>query len=308
MSVVALRSNHTAAQIDLIRRTVAKDCNDNEFDLFCTVVRNTGLDPFRKQIYAFVYSKDDAAKRKMAIVTGIDGMRAVAARSKRYRPDEEEPRFEYDADLKGPLNPLGLVKATVRIWMKDDGGLDWRPVAGVAYWDEFAPVVDEWAWNEQQHKRTPNGQQKLEGNWPKMGRVMLAKCAEAQAIRKAFPEDLSGIYETSEMDQANSRDDWTPSQLAEQHREEDRLRRIGGANAILFQLQPNVPLRHINVGEAADRIIEATRDFLAIDQLDWFESVNREALRDFWARSPGDALEAKKHLEAIRDRLAQSAA
>lgn len=323
MSVVALRQNYAPAQIDLIRRTVAKDCNDNEFDLFCTVVRNTGLDPFRKQIYAFVYGKDDPAKRKMAIVTGIDGMRAIAARSLRYRPDEDEPRFEYDAELKGPDNPLGLVKANVRIWIKDAERPEWRPVTGFAYWDEFAPIVEEssegFRWVDTGEKWADSGRPKMkkvanEGGeiirmvdpktqWPKMGRIMLAKCAEAGALRRAFPEDLSAIYEASEMDQARASDDWSPTQVADQHREEDRLRRIGGSNAILFQLAPNAALQHIPLGQATDRIIEATRGYVLAEQVDWFESVNREALRDFWARDPGQSLEARKHLDTLRTNL-----
>ena len=67
--------NYTGKQMELIKRTVAADCNNTEFDLFLEVARRIGLDPFRKQIYAVVYSKDKPDKRKMSIITGIDGYR-----------------------------------------------------------------------------------------------------------------------------------------------------------------------------------------------------------------------------------------
>jgi phage recombination protein Bet len=308
VSISTNAANYSAAQIKLIKDTVAKDTNPMEFDLFITVAQRAGLDPFRKQIYALVFNKDKADKRNMSIITGIDGFRVIAARSGRYRPDEDEAAYEYDADLKGPLNPLGIVKATVRIWIADvqrEGG--WKPVTGWAYWDEFAPIKDEWAENDS-GKWKPTGKQTLDtgGNWGRMPRVMLAKCAEAQALRKAFPEDLSGLYETAELDRAQATD-LSPSEMIGQLDTDSRLAKIGAANGITFQLFPNGPLESIALGQIADRVMETVTGFGALEQVRWFESANTHPLREFWARAPTDGLALKKHIEAKRAKLEQEA-
>ena len=290
---------YSGAQLALIRKTVAADCNDMEFDLFVTVARNAGLDPFRRQISALVFNKKNPEKRRMSIITGIDGLRAIAARSARYRPDENEPEFTMDPALKNPeTNPIGLEKAVVRIYIRDEGGEAWRPVAGVAYWDEFAPIAEEWAESEETGRRRPTGKMVLDtkGQWGRMPRVMLAKCAEAQALRKAFPEDLSALYEGAELDQAKV-SDLTPSEIVGQTAIEDRLSKIGALTGIMFQLSPNAPLVSVPLGQVADRVLAAIREFEQADQMRWFESANIQPLREFWARAPGDALELKKAME-----------
>ena len=298
--------SYAPAQLALIRRTVASDCNNDEFDLFVTVARNAGLDPFRKQISALVFNKAKPDKRRMAIVTTIDGLRTIAARSGKYRPDEDEPQFVVDEAAKGDTNPSGLIKAVVRIRIMDTRG-EWFPVAGSAEWAEFAPLSEEWKEGEDGRRR-PTGKKTLDtgGNWGRMPRIMLAKCAEAQALRKAFPEDLSGLYEGAEFDQAKAVE-LTPSEIVEATAAQDRLVRIGGAGTILFQLFPNAPLEALPLGQVFDRVDAAVAEFSSLEQIRWFESANLQPMREFWARAPGDGLELKKRVEKRRGELERDA-
>src|SRR3546814_7837866 len=93
MRISDCSSDVCSSDRDLVKRTVAADCNTAEFNLFDKVCKRVGLDPFRRQIYAVVYSKDKPDKRKMSIINGIDGFRAVAARNRDYRPDDIESRI-----------------------------------------------------------------------------------------------------------------------------------------------------------------------------------------------------------------------
>src|SRR5690349_10534189 len=154
-AIVSLRPiDFTNQQLALIKKTVAADTNPDEFELFAHMAKHLRLDPLRRQIYAFVFSKNDPKKRRMSIIVAIDGFRTIADRTGAYRPDEDEPTYEIDPSLKSPLNPIGLVKATVRVWKHSHG--EWHRVTASAYWDEYAPIKDEWAEGEDGRRR-PTG-------------------------------------------------------------------------------------------------------------------------------------------------------
>lgn len=301
-------------QIALIQRTVAKDCTNDEFDLFIHTAHHLGLDPLRRQVYAFVYNKDKPDKRKMTIVTGIDGFRTIADRTGNYRPDEDEPTYEIDPELKGPDNPAGIVKATVRVFKFSHG--DWHKVTASAYWDEYAPMKEEaeggydwvdtgevWADSgKPKKKKVPRGAVArvldTSGQWGKMPRLMLAKVAEALALRKAWPDSFANVYAQEEVDRTRVLDEMSPSEAAQAGSTAARLEKAGIANTILLSFDPRQDMEAVPLGKVADRVmafLEENRDEPSAIAL--WQSRNRTALREFWARAPGDALAVKKAVE-----------
>ncbi len=304
--VVSASAAFTPAQLQIIKRSVAPDTNNDEFDLFVETCKLYGLNPMKRQIGARVYSKDNPKKRRMAIVTEIGGFRAIAARAADYRPDEEEPHYTYNPELKGPTNPLGIERAKVCAFKMDENKV-WQRVVGVAYWDEFAPVEDEWGEDRETGKRRPTGKQSLGGNWVKMPRLMIAKCAEAQALRKGWPEDLSGLYEAAETDRADIVEG-TATDVLDQVAADDRLRKIGSPkNGYAIQWELGEPLEMVAPGALADRIEgwlrSDDRHSLAIKQ---FKATNQPTLNRFWADSPSDALELKKLFERRETELTKA--
>ena len=282
-------------QLDLVRRTIAKDCSREEFDLFIETAHRHGLDPFRKQIMPLVFSKDRPDKRRMVIVIGIDGQRMIAQRCGNYRPASQPPSFVENRRRKSETNPLGLVVARVTLHQQDTKG-DWFPVAGEAYWDEFAPVRDEWAENPATGAWKKTGRLILDGYWLRMSRHLLAKCATMQALRAGWPDQFGGLYAEEELDRAKALD-LAASELADRAREESRLLMIAGKDAITVSFG-DWNLENVPVGEFADRVvawIEAPER--RPDEVARWADANRDPLRVFWAKSPTDALALKKLIE-----------
>ena len=169
-------------QTRLIRETFANGASDAEFAFLMEIARARRLSPLLRQIHFVQRWDSEKGCTRWATQVSIDGLRAVAERTGNYA-GQDEPEF-----VENPDGSIKLCK--VRVWRKD-----WtRASVGVAHWSEYVQTCRD--------KQT--GKQRPTAMWARMPHVMLAKCAEAVALRKAFPEDMAGLYSADEMAQAQN--------------------------------------------------------------------------------------------------------
>jgi phage recombination protein Bet len=174
---------YSDSQIDLLRETIAKGTTPDQFALFAAYVRRTGLDPFARQIFAIVRRGQNGPT--MTIQTGIDGYRALAEETGKYG-GRSRPIYgpacncQLARDFPHPSSAAVSVKKLLN---------------GVVVETEAEVDFDEYV------ELTRDG--KPSNLWARMPKLMISKCAEAQALRAAFPKQLSGLYTAEEMGQAN---------------------------------------------------------------------------------------------------------
>lgn len=174
--------NWDQEQIELIKRTICKGATNDELALFQKICERTGLDPFTRQIYA-IKRKQKSGNDWIEVMTpqtGIDGLRAIAERTGTYAGSDDPV---YDVENESHPN-----KATVTVW---------RLIAG-----QRVPFSASARWSEYAQRDFKTGEPTK--FWKSMPYLMLGKVAEALALRKAFPNDMSGLYTREEMDQADN--------------------------------------------------------------------------------------------------------
>ena len=144
-----------------------------ELAVFLHFCQRTGLDPFARQIYMIPRGG------KYTIQASIDGLRLVANRSGNYGGQDTQWCGEDGKWVDVWLSDKPPVAARAAVYYKDSP----HPVYAVAKFSSY------------------NAGSAI---WQKMPDLMIAKCAEALALRKAFPQDLSGIYSQEEMEQSDT--------------------------------------------------------------------------------------------------------
>jgi phage recombination protein Bet len=182
LAVIPQPREFSRDEMSVIKDVIARGASDVELKMFVAMAQKLGLDPLSKQIHCVkrrARLADGSYGDAMTIVVGIDGYRLVAERTGRYCPGKA-PTYEYDAH--------GRVTSATAYVLKLAGG-SWHEVSAVAFWEEYAQL---------------NKDGQPTAMWSKMPRLMLAKCAEALALRRAFPAELSGVYTDDEMQQASN--------------------------------------------------------------------------------------------------------
>jgi RecT family protein len=153
----------TPAQVKVLKATICAKLSIEQLQLYLTICARKNVDPF-SQAYAFPQEEGG-----LAFGLRIDGMRALAMRTGQYTSRTVETLLVPDGERKGQL--LGARATVTRAGMT-------APVVEEAYMAEYAKAGRGW------------------NTYPE---TMIRKVAESKALRAAFPDALSGVYEPAEI-------------------------------------------------------------------------------------------------------------
>lgn len=186
LSISDDQTEFTQGQVATLRQLGVENATREDLAVFFHIARRTGLDPFARQLY--LVGRWSKGGTKFTIQTGIDGYRLIARRA----VDRTRETLGYEDFLwcgeDGKWVDVWLSKqppAAAKVTVLRNG----QRYSAVALFSEYAQTTKDGGYTQM---------------WRDKGALMIAKCAEALALRKAFPQDLSGLYTSEEMAQADN--------------------------------------------------------------------------------------------------------
>lgn len=230
--------------MDILRDTVGKDLTDSEWEVFTKTCERLQLDPMARQAFPVKRWDSKARAEVMTVQVSIDGFRMVAARTGEYE-GQVGPFWCGDdgvwRDVWVSPNPPKAAK--VGVYRRNFREPSW----GVARWESYVQT-------------TKDG--RVASFWQKMPDLMLAKCAEALALRKAFPE-LSGVYAPEEMAQADNGQHQSQKRPPAPEPTPENLRERCGLRLVDLDRWAEKSMEHLN-GAAFHEVSDAILSKLAL--------------------------------------------
>jgi len=169
---LSLASNQELTEV--LRSSLYPGASDASIAMVLSYCKATDLDPMQKPVHIVPMWDKNLRQERDVIMPGIGLYRIQAARTQQYAGVSEP---EYGPDTTATLDD---VQVTFPAWCK----IVVRRLLPNGVMAEFA-AVERWLENyatQSSKTAAPNAM------WKKRPYGQLAKCAEAQALRKAFPE------------------------------------------------------------------------------------------------------------------------
>lgn len=243
-TAVVEHGKYTEAEIATIKANHFKNLEDHQISYALTKAERMGLDFFTGDVVCW-----KGQEGRVEVYTTIAGLRRKAEETQLYFPGRV-PTFSEDASGN-------IISCTAYVKRWDERTGQWVEIEGVAYWNESA---------------------KNSGAWTTHHHSMLAKCAEAFALRRAFAS-LAGLYISEERDsmvdveavKAQDRD-------AARGHARGKLAAIKAqeaAPAPVAEAKPTAPASDPNVIETTAEVVDAPADTVATpdDSTDGFAAL-----------------------------------
>ena len=174
---IGLLASLSPEELKIIRAQLAVNCTDDEIAYGLMVAKTLELSVLDRQLYMIKYG---GSTPKMALIVGVGGYRAIAAReqdARGYQTYAGSDPAVFGARVADPGTSLGWHPESATVTVYKMIGPNRIPFTSTVYWEGRAQFMYN----------------KPTGRWATDPRGMLEKCAEVAALRKAFPFQMAKL-------------------------------------------------------------------------------------------------------------------